>query len=187
MNSLKPGSDDEPVVKSSDDEPVVKKKSNTRYLKMALGLAAVILIPTIGSTLAATIAIGTSDEVEFGQGVATTVSCQSTAINIQPTVRLSAGSFVLDTIVVSDIQIECTGNFFMFRVLDSSDNPVEISSDNALGCKIEFIIEDGIPKSDGTDYCILSTVTNNGFTITPSIRNVLASSVASVTVETSEI
>ena len=36
----------------SDEMPEKKKKSNTRNLKIALGLAAVILVPTIGSTLA---------------------------------------------------------------------------------------------------------------------------------------
>ena len=36
---------------SSDDEPSRKKRSNNRSLKIILGLAAVILVPTIGSTL----------------------------------------------------------------------------------------------------------------------------------------
>ena len=60
----------------SDDEPVVKKKSNTRNLKIALGLAAVILIPTIGSTLAGSITVGTGT-VEFGQGFVTTAACDT--------------------------------------------------------------------------------------------------------------
>ena len=175
MNALKPG---------SDDEPVVKKKSNTRNLKIALGLAAVILIPTIGSTLAQSITVGTSNEVEFGQGVATTVSCQNTAISIQPTATLVAGVFKLNTIVVSDIETACTENFFTFRVVNSSGTTVEISSDGVFGCKIQFITEDS--ASNGTQGCVLSTVTATGFTITPDIRDVLASSVASVTVETSK-
>ena len=41
----------------SDEIPATKKKSNTRNLKIALGLAAVILVPTIGSTLAGSIAV----------------------------------------------------------------------------------------------------------------------------------
>ena len=47
----------------SDDEPVVKKKGNNRNLKIALGLAAVILVPTIGATLAGNITIGTENSV----------------------------------------------------------------------------------------------------------------------------
>ena len=48
----------------SEEEPVVKKKSK-RNLKIALGLAAVILVPTIGSTLAGSIAVS-GGSVEFG-------------------------------------------------------------------------------------------------------------------------
>ena len=53
----------------SDDEPVIKKKSKNRNLKIGLGVAALILIPTIGSTLAGTITIGTSNILEFAPGV----------------------------------------------------------------------------------------------------------------------
>ena len=76
----------------SDDEPVVKKKSNTRNLKIALGLAAVILIPTIGSTLAGTITIGSANRVEFGQGVLATAACDEDGITVTPTSTYSTGS-----------------------------------------------------------------------------------------------
>ena len=57
----------------SDEIPATKKKSNTRNLKIALGLAAVILVPSIGSTLAGNIAISGA-AVEFGQGSVTATS-----------------------------------------------------------------------------------------------------------------
>ena len=174
MNSLNLG---------SDNEPVIKKKSSTRNLKIALGLAAIILIPTIGSTLAGTITVGTSNNVEFGQGVATTVSCQSTAINVQPTTVLSSGVFYLDTIVVSNIETGCTANYFTFRVVNGSATTLEISSDGVFGCKIAFVTASS--ASTGTAGCVLSSKTTTGFTITPSVRTIAASSVAKVTVETS--
>ena len=59
----------------SDEMPEKKKKSNTRNLKIALGLAAVILVPTIGSTLAGSITVGGTNSIEFGQGVVTTAAC----------------------------------------------------------------------------------------------------------------
>ena len=99
----------------SDDEPVVKKKSNTRYLKMALGLAAVILIPTIGATLAGSIGIG-SGTIEFGQGVVSTAACDS-AITVLPTTSYTSDTFTLTTIVVSAIADNCDNKYFTVKVL----------------------------------------------------------------------
>ena len=74
----------------SDEIPATKKKSNTRNLKIALGLAAVILVPTIGSTLAGSIAVSGS-AIEFGQGFTSTVTCNGdNAITITPTSTLAA-------------------------------------------------------------------------------------------------
>ena len=67
----------------SDEIPATKKKSNTRNLKIALGLAAVILVPTIGSTLAGTINVGTGNQVEFAQGYVGTTACDE-SIDISP-------------------------------------------------------------------------------------------------------
>ena len=170
----------------SDEMPEKKKKSNTRNLKIALGLAAVILVPTIGSTLAGTIGVGVSDNVEFGQGFATTVSCQITPINVQPTTALTSSVFYLDKIVVSGIETACTGNYFTFRVVNGSDATVEISTDAVLGCKIQFVSADS--ASNGTTGCPLTDKSATGFTITPDATiTVLATSVAKITVETSSI
>jgi len=66
----------------SDEMPEKKKKSNTRNLKIALGLAAVILVPTIGSTLAGSITVS-GGSLEFGQGIVTTAACDTT-ITVTP-------------------------------------------------------------------------------------------------------
>jgi hypothetical protein len=106
----------------SDDEPVVKKKSNTRNLKIALGLAAVILIPTIGSTLAGSIVINTGTGVEFGQGISATAACG--ALTLTPTSVFTnaenAGAFTLDTVTVSSIPSACSGKKFTIKAYDSS-------------------------------------------------------------------
>ena len=95
----------------SNDEPMVKKKSNTRNLKIALGLAAIILIPAVGSTLASTITIG-SGPISFGQGVVQATACAPSA-TLTPATSFTnasgAGSFKLDTVTVGTIPTGCTG------------------------------------------------------------------------------
>ena len=108
----------------SDDEPVVKKKSNTRNLKIALGLAAVILIPTIGSTLAGSLTINAGSAVEFGQGVSQTAACGN--LTLTPTAVFTnvsdAGSFSLETVTVSVIPVACSGKTFTINAYGQSSN-----------------------------------------------------------------
>jgi len=115
----------------SDDEPVVKKKSNTRNLKIALGLAAVILIPTIGSTLAGAISINAGTGVEFGQGISATAACGD--LTLTPTSVFTnadgAGSFTLDTVTVSSIPIGCSTNTFTIKAYGvDSQTPIVLSA-----------------------------------------------------------
>ena len=114
----------------SDDEPVVKKKSNTRNLKIALGLAAVILIPTIGSTLAGAISINTGAGVEFGQGISAAAACGD--LTLTPTSVFTnanpGGSFTLDTVTVSSIPIGCSGKKFTIQAYDQSSSTPSLLS-----------------------------------------------------------
>ena len=106
----------------SDEIPATKKKSNTRNLKIALGLAAVILVPTIGTTLAGTITVS-GGSVEFGQGIAQTASCDANGITLTPAASFTnaagAGSFGLGTITVSGIANLCTGKTFKISAYDA--------------------------------------------------------------------
>ena len=108
----------------SDEIPEKKKKSSTRNLKIALGLAAVILVPTIGSTLAGQISIA-GDGVEFGQGVAATAACQPVEdpLIIVPESDLVAGGgyFVLSSVIIANINGSCYGKTFTIRLLGGAD------------------------------------------------------------------
>ena len=167
----------------SDDEPVVKKKSNTRNLKIALGLAAVILIPTIGSTLAATIAINTSTNVEFGQGVATTSGCDDD-ITVTATSVLTSGAFYLGVVTVSGIDAGCDGKFLTIKVLNSGNTAQAIGNGIAY-CKIEFekdLLYSTIPAACGT---ISGSSTATAFAFTPYNTSLAAASVVKFTIESS--
>jgi hypothetical protein len=123
----------------SDEMPEKKKKSNTRNLKIALGLAAVILVPTIGSTLAGQINIGTGS-VEFGQGVLTTAACD-TAITIVPQAALISGSFIATTIAVSGVDnANCDGKKLTIKMLNTNNEAQVIGSTDTTSCT--FIFDD---------------------------------------------
>ena len=170
----------------SNDEPVVKKKSNTRNLKIALGLAAVILVPTIGSTLAGSIALNSAANIEFGQGFATTAACDS-SMTIVPTSAVVAGVFYLSTVVVSGAnESVCDGKYFTFRVVDGNNALVNIGGASSTACK--FLYDNATPFASLSDTggCVVSASVANGFTWTPdTTTRTLASDVAKITVESS--
>ena len=166
----------------SDDEIIVKKKSSNRSLKIVLGLAAVILVPTIGSTLAGSITVS-SGSVEFGQGVATTAACDST-ITVTPTSTLTSGTFNLGVVTVSEIGTACDGKFFTIKVLNASNVAQIIGASSAVFCKIEFDSDStytAIPAACGT---ISGTSTADTFAFTTS-ATLAASAVTKITLESS--
>jgi len=151
---------------SSDDEPSRKKKGQNRSLKIVLGLAAVILVPTIGSTLAGGITVG-SGSVEFGQGVVTTAACD-TSITVLPTTSYASDTFTLSTIVVSNLDTTgCNNKDLTLKVLSGSTAKVISTGSNTTLCRI-WITTDS-PYAAITDSCgTISGAGVAGFTLTPS-------------------
>ena len=108
----------------SDEIPATKKKSNTRNLKIALGLAAVILVPTIGSTLAGSIVVS-GGSVEFGQGIATAAACGNVTLTPSASFNNDAddtGVFGIGTITLSAIPEGCSGKTFTIRAWGATDD-----------------------------------------------------------------
>jgi hypothetical protein len=125
----------------SDEMPEKKKKSNTRNLKIALGLAAVILVPTIGSTLAGQINIG-AGSIEFGQGVLTTAACDD-QITITPEAVLVDSEFIATQIAVSGINnAACSDAIFTIKMLNATGVAQSMGSGNATLCMFEVAITD---------------------------------------------
>ena len=168
----------------SDDDPVVKKKSKSRNLKIALGLAAVILIPTIGSTLAGSITIGTANSIEFGQGFTATTSCDSDGITVVPSTVLTAGTFNLESITVTGVASGCATKNFTFKVLNASNVEQIIGAGNPTSiCKVVFQTS---TSTSSTGACIVSGSTSTGFAVAPAAGVTLAAAnVYKITLETS--
>ena len=184
----------------TDDEPVVKKKSNTRNLKIALGLAAVILIPTIGSTLAGSIgltAVG-GGGVEFGQGLAQTAACDS-AITVTPSSTFvnasGAGTFKVGTVVLSGIANACSGRIFKVKAWDvAGASPLTLSASGAgsPACVATYTISSGSvnqittqPSNDCVGTVGEYDSDANTITFTTNTTVLAATSVYKFTVETS--
>ena len=170
----------------SDEIPATKKKSNTRNLKIALGLAAVILVPTIGSTLAGSITVNSTANIEFGQGFATTAACDE-SMTIVPTSSVSDGQFYLATVVISDAnETACHGKKFTFRVVDGSNNLVVIGTTENTACSFIYDNETAYETTADTGGCAVTASVADGFTWTPATATTtLASNVAKITVESS--
>ena len=181
----------------SDDEPVIKKKSKNRNLKIGLGVAALILIPTIGSTLAGTITIGTSNTLEFAQGVTATTACDS-AIVITPGSTLSSGTFKLTTLALTDIinasNTGCAGKYLTLKVMDSSTTLVNITNaaNSGVATQVKFQLPSTCaaaaivdsPDTDATVATITCDATTGSVTVTL-VTSVLTTSVDKITLESS--
>ena len=148
----------------SDEIPATKKKSNTRNLKIALGLAAVILVPTIGSTLAGSITVS-GGSLEFGQGVVTTAACDN-AITVTPESFLSEGTFIATSIAVTAIgNSACDGKVFKFRAL-SGTTPQNIGTSTNTFCSFTHGATSAATTAT-TGGCDVYAYTDTGFTFRP--------------------
>ena len=64
-----------------DDVPASRPRKN---LRLFLGAGTIAAVIGVGSTLASDISLNGGDDIEFGQGIATTAACDSDGMNITP-------------------------------------------------------------------------------------------------------
>lgn len=109
------------------DQPVeavetTKKKSRKGLF---IGVAVLALVPIVGSTYAASIAVNSGSAIEFGQGQNAVTACD-TDITITPTSTFtangsSAGTFSLNTVALGGVDTTaCNGKTFKLIARDSS-------------------------------------------------------------------
>ena len=159
----------------------MREKSTYLNLNNGLGLAAVILVASIGTTLAGSIVINSNTEVEFSQGIVITTVCDDT-ITVTPNSILGSEQFLLYNIVFSEIGYGCNYMYLTIKVL-VGDTPQIIGSSSATACKFYRVnelwtsISGGCTKSEQDRY-------GRTFTITPGTE-VAASLVEKITLESS--
>ena len=164
----------------SGDEAATPNKKKSKWLKIGIGLSALVLIPTIGSTLAGTINIG-SGSVEFGQGLVTTAACDD-EINLAPTSIINTSvpqSFEISAITFSLISEECAGKTFRLRAQDELGLPVAL----CFVTDYADIVYNGM--SGATTICGGITDFEGGFDFNPD-QQVFSGDIASFTIESLE-
>jgi hypothetical protein len=95
-----------------------------------LGLVA---LAGVGTTLAGSITLNSSQQIEFGQAVARTASCDTNGgITVAPSAKFTnvngqTGSFNLGTISITGIDDNCAGRVFTIKGYDdSSQTPINL-------------------------------------------------------------
>jgi hypothetical protein len=91
-----------------EEEAVMPKKKKNKTLKVMLGIAALVAVPVVGTTLAGTITVNTGGNVNFGQGSASAAACDS-ALTISATSAYASSAFQVKTISISGIDLKESG------------------------------------------------------------------------------
>jgi hypothetical protein len=111
-----------------EEDRAVSKKKNNKVLKVLLGISALIAVPVIGTTLAATITIS-SGTVQFGQGIATAAACDSSIV-VTPNASFveADNQFKLGSVTITDLDATaCASKTLKFRFY-----PTTVDADSAL-------------------------------------------------------
>ena len=169
----------------SGDEAAPPNKKKSKWLKIGIGVSALVLIPTIGSTLAGSITIG-SGSVEFGQGVVDTAACDDT-ISVAPTSTLNPGNppatlpfFEILSITLSGINSDCIGKTFRLSAYDSIGDPVSLCYGVTDYADIVYLS----PTSTSDCGVVVNNGDDTGFDFRP--IDVLSGDVVSITIESIE-
>jgi hypothetical protein len=176
-----------------EEDRAATKKKNNKVLKALLGISALIAVPVIGTTLAASITIGTG-AIQFGQGVQQAVTCDD-AVTVTPTAGFTnvngGGTFSLLSIAVTEILAACDGKTFTLKVYNNTDgsSPQTVASPSptpsgavATALKVLFDKDSTFSTEVGNSDI---TVTGDATSFTVTLATTLASgSVNKITVET---
>ena len=105
------------------EEPA-KKTSKSLFFKV-LGIGGILGAVALGSTFAANISLNGDQNVEFGQGVATTTACDNSVL-LTPTSSFvnsaGAGDFLFTSVSVTGISDDCFGKTFVIRAFKNGAN-----------------------------------------------------------------
>ena len=181
-------------------EPTPAKKKNNRNLKIFLGIGALIAVPTIGSTLAASITVN-SGSVQFGQGISQAVACDP-SVTLTPASSFSnqndtptvSSTFKLGQITLSNVDNSsgaCSGKTFSIKAYDNTPGAAAQTITSGTDSKLLQIKWNGSAwdtstVNGGNQAVGFSSTDSSTVTITlPSAAQPSASLINKFTVETS--
>jgi len=179
----------------------VPKKKKNKTLKVMLGIAALVAVPVVGTTLAASITLNSNDAIQFGQGVVQAVACDSDGITVTPAssfdndATFSNASFFVDSVILTGISDACSGSTFSVKIYDSSsDTPNQVSNGTTTSALLAALSLTGTTwtttgEADATSYTADTDYSADDSTLTfdliPATLGVPAGDVSRITVETS--
>lgn len=168
-----------------------------RKKRVFIGAALLLVVPYIGSTLAASVTINSGVPTEFGQGSQETIACD-TSVNtsISQTWYQTSTYFRVSTISLtnlnnaqsSNLNGGCGGKKLKLQLLDSSGAALTIGTSNNSSVTIT-IPTSNADITDATLYGNTAALTNSGATSTvtitiPSTTPINAGDVYRITLET---
>jgi hypothetical protein len=124
-----------------EEEVTVPKKKKNKSLQVMLGIAALIAVPVVGTTLAASITIGTDNAaINFGQGVVQTTACDSAVVVTAAssfTNATGSGSFKTGDVTITGISSDCyTKQFIVTLYPDTSTSIGSCTITNYSGATV---------------------------------------------------
>jgi len=173
-----------------EDAVNAPKKKKNKTLKVMLGIAALVAVPVVGTTLAASIGINSGSAVQFGQGVVQATACDN-EITVTPTASFANSSgatstaFSLSTISVKDIASTCDNEDFIIKVYGDTGDAKTVSTTNSSDAIQVTFTSSGITAKKAlvtADYTVADTsATEFIVTLTTAVP---AAQVFKITVET---
>ena len=172
------------------------KKPKNRNLKVVLGIAVLVAVPVIGTTLAASITVNSSSAINFGQGVVQATACDSaiTVTAASSFVNTSAGgSFNTGDVTISDIASTCYTKRFIITLYPDSSTAVgtcTITNYSGTNSGSPAAVSSAILCDSGTSGVQYTSTTGSGANGTIVVKfgsassAIAATNVFKVTVET---
>jgi hypothetical protein len=129
-----------------------------------------IVLFSVGTAFSARMVFNNGGNIEFGQGILETTTCDSNGILVTPINSFvnedNAGSFTFNAIQVTRISANCVGKVFVIKVLDDQGDPLPITRDEegTAFSAVEVLFNPLNPsvlvsENDGTP----NTVTSSGY------------------------
>jgi hypothetical protein len=171
--------------------------SKPRRKRVFIGAALLLVVPYIGSTLAASVTINSGVATEFGQGSQATIACDTSVdTSISQTWYQTSTYFRVSTISLTNLNNAssltlnggCGGKKLKLQLLNSSGTALAIGTSNNSSVTITIPTSPG-DITDATLYGNTSALTDSGSTSTvritiPSTTPVNAGDVYRITLET---
>jgi hypothetical protein len=148
-----------PLNINPEEEVTLPKKKKNKTLKVMLGIAALVAVPVVGTTLAASIGINNDGGVQFGQGVTLATACDNDVI-LTPAAALdnAANTFNLETITIAELDgVACNGKTLTIKVLKTDGTEQTVSTVSGATTKIVITLP---ADADGATAAALPTYDN---------------------------